>query len=78
MKFETELTKASAGIGSGTAYRIITKYDVTELHGFYQSLNADQRRARFGRASDGSARPLESNPARLWRNCRLSRKLQLL
>ena len=55
MMFETELMKASTEIENGASYRVVTKYDVNALHGFYRSLDATQRRARFGAAvSDNS------------------------
>jgi len=55
MNFASELLKASMDLADGKSYKTLTRHHEDILQAFYRSLNAEQRRMRFGAAvSDDS------------------------
>lgn len=48
MKFSTELLKTSTPLADGRSYRALTRHHEGVLQAFYRSLDAEQRRMRFG------------------------------
>lgn len=55
MKLSTELLKASMGLAGGKSYRTLTRHHEGVLYAFYRSLDAEQRRVRFGGAVSDEA-----------------------
>lgn len=55
MKLSNELLKASLGLADGRSYRMLTRHHQSTLHGFYRSLNQEERRIRFGGAVSDDA-----------------------